>query len=273
MQIEAMMKQKFLLVLLGVCLLGVPVRAASVFTELFQYTQGANLAGQNGGSGFAGAWAGGSSTIVAGIGGGSTTSLQVGSESQRSLLATFNTSGNTFYLSYIMNSSDFFGGNYTGISLWQGSTENMFIGIPWNARSFGFDAHGGNGAADIKTIDFTPAANTSYLVAFGLLPSATSGKVDIKMWATSNLNINANTLVAGTPNASLIGSRNNFTFDNVRVNGNYAGALKLSGMAAATTATEALSTSVSSIPEPSALSLLAVGLGGLVLLRQGRKKD
>lgn len=117
MKIEAMMKQKFLLVLLGVCLLGVPVRAASVFTELFQYTQGANLAGQNGGSGFAGAWAGGSSTIVAGIGGGSTTSLQVGSESQRSLLATFNTSGNTFYLSYIMNSSDFFGGNYTGYRL------------------------------------------------------------------------------------------------------------------------------------------------------------
>ena len=31
--------------------------------------------------------------------------------------------------------------------------------------------------------------------------------------------------------------------------------------------------SIQTVPEPSALSLLAVGLGGLVLLRQGRKKD
>jgi len=244
------------------------VKAAGIFTETFSYTQGANLDGQNGGSGFSGAWTGGTSIIVAGIGGGGTTSLQVGNESRRSLLSTFNTSGNTFYLSYVMNSSDFFGGNYTGISLWQGNTENMFIGIPWNARSFGFDAHGGNGAADIKSIDFTPAANTSYLVAFGLLPSATSGKVDVKMWATSNLGVDANTLVSGTPNAFLIGSRSDFAFDNVRVNGNYAGALKLSGLAAATTATEAFSTSVSSVPEPSALSLLAIGIAGLVMVRR-----
>jgi hypothetical protein len=245
--------------------------ATSIFTENFQYTQGANLNGQNGGSGFSGAWAGGNSTIVEGIGGTGTKSLQVGSDqSSRSLLSTFNTSGNSFYISYIMSASSFSGGNYTGISLWSESSENMFIGIPYQKQSFGFDAHGGNGTADIKTINFTPASNTSYLVTFGLLPSLTSGKVDVKMWATSNLSIDGNTLVSGTPNASLIGSRNNFSFDNVRVNGDYAGALKLSGLAAATTANEAISSTITSVPEPSALSLLAVGLGGLAFVRRRR---
>ena len=245
-------------------------KAAGIFTENFQYTQGANLAGQSGGSGFSGAWAGGNSTIVEGIGGTGTKSLQVGTQSSRSLLSTFNTSGNSFYMSYIMNASSFSGGNYTGISLWSGSSENMFIGIPWASQSFGFDAHGGNGAADIKTINFTPASNTSYLVTFGLLPSLTSGKVDVKMWATSNLNIDANTLVAGTPNASLLGSRSNFTFDKITVNGDYAGALKLSGLSAATTASETINSTVSSVPEPSALSLLAIGLGALAMMRRRR---
>jgi hypothetical protein len=244
--------------------------ATSIFTENFQYTVGANLAGQNGGTGFSGDWQGGNSTIVAGLGGAGTKSLQVGTQSSRSLLSDINTSGNTFYMSYIMNASSFSGGNYTGISLWSGSSEKMFIGIPWVSKSFGFDTHGRSGDADIQTINFTPDPNTSYLVAFGLLPSLTSGKVDVKMWATSNLNIDANTLVAGTPNASLLGSRSNFTFDKITVNGDYAGALKLSGLSAATTASETINSTVSSVPEPSALSLLAIGLGGLAMMRRRR---
>ncbi len=245
-------------------------KAAGIFTENFQYTVGANLAGQNGGTGFSGDWQGGNSTIVAGLGGAGTKSLQVGTQSSRSLLSDINTSGNTFYMSYIMNASSFSGGNYTGISLWSGSSEKMFIGIPWQAESFGFDAHGGVDE-NIQTINFTPDPNTSYLVTFGLLPSLTIGKVDVKMWATSNLSINGNTLVSGTPNASLVGLRDNFIFDNVRVTGDYAaGALKLSGLAAATTANEAINSTMTSVPEPSALSLLAIGLSALAMLRRRR---
>ena len=263
----------FSILLLGLALTTLPAKATSIFTETFNYSVGANLDGQNGGSGFSGAWTGGNSTIVGGIGGAGTTALQVGTESKRTLLSTFNTSGNSFYLSYIMNSSNFSDGNYTGISLWQGNTEKMFIGIPWNAQKFGFDPHdnGSGPSLPIQPIDFTPLANTSYLVAFALLPSATSGMVDIKLWATSNLNIDATTLLSADPNASLSGTKVNFTFDNLRVNGNYAGALKLSGLSSATTAAETISVSVASVPEPSAFSLLVVGLGGVIALRRVRR--
>jgi len=265
-----MKKSYFLLLLGGLVLTVLPSQATSIFTETFNYTVGSGLAGQNGGSGFSGAWLGGDSTIVTGIG-GSGAALQVGaSTASRMLLSTFNTAGQNLYFSYIMNSSNFSGGNYTGISFWQGNTENMFFGIPWNAQNFGFDAHGGNGTADIKTVNFTPSANSPYLVTFGLLTSATSGKVDIKLWATSDLSVSAATLLAGTANAQLIGSRDNFSFDNIRVAGNYAGALKVSGLSMADTPAESINTSVASVPEPSAFSLLVVGLGGVVAMRRRR---
>ncbi|NDD57304.1 MAG: PEP-CTERM sorting domain-containing protein [Verrucomicrobia bacterium] len=259
----------FSILLVGLALTTLPAKGTSIFTESFNYSVGANLDGQNGGSGFSGAWTGGNSTIVGGIGGAGTSALQVGTESKRTLLSTFNTDGNSFYLSYIMNASNFSGGNYTGISLWQGNTESIFLGIPWNAQKFGFDPHKG---LPIQSIDFNPLTNTSYLVTLALLPSATSGKVDIKLWATSNLNIDATTLLSAAPNASLIGTRDNFTFDNLRVNGNYAGALKLSGLSSATTGAETISTSVASVPEPSALSLFVVGLGGVIVLRRVRRR-
>jgi len=247
-----------------------PAHSALLFTENFNYTVGSNLAGQNGGSGFSGAWSGGNSTIVAGLG-GTGNAVQIGSSSAtRSLSSTFSTSGNTFYVSYLMNSSNFSGGNYTGISLWDGGTEQVFFGIPWQTQKFGFDARSTLGVAGIKTVDFTPSINTTYLVTLGLLPSATSGKVDVKMWATSNLAVDPNTLVAGTPNASLIGARDNFSFNTVKLNGDYAGALKVSGLANASTAAEAINFSTQSaapVPEPGTWAAAALLAGGAAFAR------
>ena len=247
-----------------------PAHSALLFTENFNYTIGSNLAGQNGGSGFSGAWTGGNSTIVGGLG-GTGNAVQIGSSiATRSLSSTFGTSGNTFYISYLMNSSNFSGGNYTGISLWDGGTEQMFFGIPYGTGNFGFDAHGGLGAPGIKTIDFSPSVNTTYLVTLGLLPSATSGKVDIKMWATSNLGIDPNTLVAGAANASLIGTRDNFSFNTLKLNGDYAGNLKVSGIANASTAAEAINFSTQSaapVPEPGTWAAAALLASGAAFMR------
>ena len=254
-------------------LAGNAARADLLFTETFQYPIGSNLAGQNGGTGFSGPWSGGDSTIVAGLTSGTGSAVQIGgTTSNRSMAVTANTSGTSTYITYLMNASSFSGGNYTGLSLYDDATEEMFIGIPWNAQKFGFDAHGGNGADDIKTIDFTPAPDTSYLVAFGLLPSATPGKVDVMMWATSNLAIDPNTLVAGPANASLIGTRDNFSFNGIAVAGNYAGSLKVAGIASSPSVSEAAAVSVSSVPEPASLGLVAAAAaGGVVALRRRKR--
>lgn len=248
--------------------------AALIFSENFNYTIGSNLAGQNGGSGFSGAWSGGSSTIVAGLG-GTGNAVQIGSSvAARSLSSTFSTSGNTFYISYLMNVSNFSGGNYTGISLWNGGSEEMFFGIPWQTANFGFDAHGGLGGGGIDTIDFSPSINTTYLVTLGLLPSLTPGKVDIKMWATSNLGVDPNTLVSGAANASLIGTRDNFSFDTLKLNGDYAGNLKVSGIANAPTAAEAINFSTQSaapVPEPGTWAVAALLVGGAGFIRWRRR--
>ncbi len=246
--------------------------AALLFTETFQYTLGANLAGQNGGTGFSAAWSGGNSTIVVGLVSGSGSAVQVGTASTRQMAATASTTGTSMYITYLMNATSFSGGNYTGISLFDGGTEEMFMGIPWQAQKFGFDARAGNGAADIKSVDFTPLTNTSYLVALGLVPSATSGKVDVKMWATSNLAIDPDTLVAGTPNASLLGTKSNFSFSSLRIAGDYAGSLKVAGIASSPNVSEAASVSVNAVPEPATLGLIGVG-AALVGLRAVRRRS
>lgn len=251
--------------------------SALLFSENFNYTLGANLDGQNGGSGFFGAWSGGDSTIAAGLG-GTGNAVQIGSSiATRPLSTIFDTAGNTYYISYLMNVSNFSSGAYTGISLWDGGSEEIFFGIPYATQNFGFDAHGGLGVGGIDTVDFSPSINTTYLVTLGLLPSATSGKVDVKMWATSNLGVDANTLVAGAPNASLIGTRNNFSFDTLKLNGDYAGNLKVSGIANADSAAEAIGFSTQSaapVPEPGTWAAAALLAGGAALARwRKRTKD
>lgn len=147
------------------------------------------------------------------------------------------------------------------------------MGIPWQTQKFGFDARSTTGPAGIKSVDFTPLENTSYLIAFGLLPSTTRGKVDLKMWATSNLAINPDTLVAGTPNAQLLGTRDDFIFSSIRLAGDYAGALKVAGVASSPNISKAAAVSVNAVPEPTPLGLIGLGAMavGLRAVRRTRK--
>jgi len=254
---------------------GVSSQAAILFSENFDYPIGDNLAGQNGGTGFSAAWSGGNSEIVAGLG-GTGNAVAIGSTiTTRTFTAPLNTSGNTFYISYLMRSPNFFGGNFSGLSLWNGpalggGVEQFFFGIPWDARTFGFAYPG------VTTVDFPASNNTTYLVTLGLLPSATAGKVDVKMWATSDLSVDPDALVAGVANAQQIGLKDNFAFDRLGMHSNMALNLKLGGLATATTAAEAINFTVQSagptaVPEPGQVAaslVLLAGIGGYVWMKR-----
>lgn len=240
------------------------LRAELYFNEPFSYQVGSSLDGLNGGSGFSGAWSGGDSTIVSGLG-GSAGAVQIGSSSsQRNFSTSFSTAGKNMYLSYLMNASNFSGGNWTGITLNNGGP---FLGIPWNAQNFGFDA---KNSTPVQSVNFTPLADTTYLIVFGLL-SNPDGNVDLKMWATSDLSVDPNSLIGSSPNAQLIDSLSDFTSTTISVDGNYSGALKVSGIAAASTANEAVSATLQSVPEPSTCALFGLGALGLVVVARSRR--
>ena len=251
------------------------LHASILISEPFNYTVGINLAGQNGGTGFSGAWDSGNSTIVTGFG-GSGNAVQIGRVEPAQLRSLSNTAGTSeqpLYFTYLMNVSTFGAGNFSGLSLWNSTNEVMFFGIPWNRTSFGFDARAGFGEADIKTINFTPAANTTYLFALGLLPSITAGKVDVNLWATSDLGVDPAALVAGTANASLLGVKNNFSFNRFGMNGNYSNFSRLAGIAASTNVSQAAALTVSAVPEPSTWALLLTAGAGALGWRARQKRS
>jgi len=72
------------------------------------------------------------------------------------------------------------------------------------------------------------------------------------------------------PNASLIGTRDNFSFNSVRLAGDYAGALKVAGIASSPNVSEAAAVSVNAVPEPATLGMAFVALtaGGAWRLRR-----
>lgn len=249
------------------------LQASFLFSESFNYSVGAILAGQDGGAGFSSEWGPGNSTIVTGFGGlGNAANIGLAEPKQlRTLNATTNTSGQSLYFTYLMNVSAFGVGNYSGLSLWNDNSQEMFFGVPWLKTSFGFDARAGNGEADIKTINFSPELSTTYLFIFGLLPSITTGKVDVKLWATDDFGVNVDSLVIGEASASLLGVKNNFSFNRLGMNGYYSNSLTLAGVAASSNVSEAASLTISAIPEPSTCGLLLVaGAGALWWVKRSR---
>jgi len=248
-------------------------RAEVIFSDDFAYANGV-LAGNSGGTGWAGAWSGGTSQVTAGLPDTAGTSVRISSEASvtsRLLNATISTGGaDTYFISFLFNAAPFSppeNGDYAGISL-VGGGDSLFMGMPGSSGKLGFDwRNEGDGL-------FAAASSTTYLTLFELKPASTAGRTVVNMYATTDLLMSGSALAGGTALASLEGP--NFSFSSVEIAGGYAtpDSISVAGLAMATSADEAVNITQAVVPEPSGLLLagLAVVIRGCGLYRARRQR-
>jgi len=219
--------------------------AEVIFCEPFSYSVGDPLTGQGGGTGFGGDWSGGHTTITSAplAPGANSVAFGNGDPAFRELSDPRSTAGTTCYFAFLCSlSSD--SGIYAGFSLFSRGTENMFFGIPSGSKALGF------GSPTVK-MSAPVELDTTYLVVYSLTGTGdeATGTLDIKMWVATDLGVDPTTLTTDVPLAESLATRANFSFDRIRLSGDYEpGAMKIQGLSAATTITEAVQFAVGKKP-------------------------
>jgi hypothetical protein len=258
-------------------------KADLYFSDNFNYSNG-NLSGNNGGTGWASAWSGGTGAtgnlVTNPLTGTVGKSVQISSSNgltQRTLTSPVSTSGgNSYYLSFLFNAAPFQSGGNAGVTL-SGAGTNLLVGMPGGSGKIGFDWTG-YGAAETS---YSPSDNANYLIMLKIERFASvDGYAKATLWATTDLLINGSALE--TQVTSLVGSIDNdglsphsdISVGMVKIEGTYGtGSIKLAGLAMASTANEAVAFTHTAVPEPGTLLLgsLAATLGGCGFWRKRRK--
>lgn len=249
-------------------------QAALLSYESFDYTAG-NLVGQNGGTGFSGAWSafnGANGTTVVQAAGLEYSSLETdggkayitptgGSSTGalRNLDATY--SSGTVYLSFLTNLDD--GARFFGLSLYDGGTERLLIGKQGGQTSWSL-----SGPVVTAQTSGTVTLDTTFLMVLRVDFDASGANERLRLYIDPTLGVepavaqidlltstsfqfNALRIAAGFtsgPQAAAIGS-----FDEIRVGTTYA--------------------DVTPVPEPHVAALLGVALVGVAFSRRKRLRN
>jgi hypothetical protein len=226
-------------------------QATPIAYEGFDYAVG-NLETSNGGTGWAGAWTATGNTVATpgfGVTAGShpTTGnlLDLGGSNVgnfRVLTSSPDAPGSTLYLSFI---ADVDSADYAGLSLFEGGTENLFLGKTFSAANWGIDIV----SPAIGVNSTTPTSTQSLLVYrldFG--GGTTAGDTLIRLYVNPAVGTEPITADASIEKA-------NFTWDQIRVQ---------AGLNAADGAFDEIRfgttyADVAVVPEPASLGLAAVG--------------
>ncbi|MBC7808742.1 MAG: hypothetical protein H7145_21620 [Akkermansiaceae bacterium] len=199
---------------LSLCMAAIfPARSALIVYDGFSYPEG-ELASNNGGTGWGGAWTGGGTAVPAALdypnlaseeGFLRTTGLNNGAF--RSLSTPLSTGAGEIWGSYLFQAEGSLN-NYTGFSLYNGDTELLFIGQRFSQTDFGIEVSGGGDGAN------TPFAvdNSVHLLVFSLTLSG-GGGFDASLWIDPVTGIAAPTT---GPDAAVAGTQN-FDFDTIRL--------------------------------------------------------
>ena len=243
-----------------------PADAGILFADSFRYANG-NLAGNAGGSGWTGAWAGGVATngnevsapLVVNPSDATARSIRISSvalETKRSLSTTYQTGGaNSYWVSFVFNANPFStnAGAFAGVSLYLDSdpSQSLLLGSPGSSGQLGFDWTNSN--------DPSVAASNgvNYLILCAITPGSGS-TTSVSMYSTTDLWMSGASLAATTPIVSLQNDPN-FSFNTVKVSGAYnTGTISLAGLAMADNATDAVTFTQNAVPGPGAMLVLAL---------------
>jgi hypothetical protein len=240
-------------------------RADLVVYEPFDYTAGAGaLANQNGGSGWTGTWGAGTNNVVtpgltfskngAALPASGNSSETVGANigNFRSLPSTINSG--TVYVSLLAKlDGGTPGSGYAGVSLFNGGSENVFIGQPSGKAVWGLDQ-----ATGPQSTTVAEDATTHLFVVQIDYGAGTAGNDRVRMYVDPTPGLDAPDVAAAidvstTRSASFNQIRiqsggNQVAFDELRVTTDYA----------------------SATPEPASLGLAAVAALGLLARRRRR---
>ena len=214
--------------------------ATPIASDDFTYADGA-LAGNNGGSGWGGAWTDGGT-----VAGGS--AATAGSDAFRTLATSITpTAGTSVYTSFFLGADSTSANDFAGLSFFSGGAERLFFGMTFDTNSYG--------------INVTGKANTDSGVATTTAPRFLIGEVLFSGVSsfTTNLYLDtaANLVSSYTGNFEGVGA----AWDQIRI---------ASGGSTGTTATydeirigTTLSDVTVPVPVPATLALLGLGLAGI----------
>jgi hypothetical protein len=237
-------------------------QAAPIAYEGFDYVDATPLLGSAGGTGWAAAWDGAALNTVLSPGFGTTAAshpttgnrLDLNGENSgniRALTSSPDAPGTTLYLSFI---ADVDSADYAGLSLFEGGTENLFLGKTFGAPNWGIDI-GGTG------VNVTTPTSTQSLLVFRLDfgGGTTASDTLIRFYVNPAVGTEPVTADASIEKA-------NFTFDQIRVQ---------AGLGVADGAFDEIRigtdyADVAVVPEPASLGLAAVG--GVLLLGRRRAR-
>lgn len=256
---------------IGVCILSAAIGCVCGFgslisvVESFDYENGALLSGQNGGSGFAGAWSGGNYEIaspgliyegVASSGLAAYSSIQSGGSAFRSLESTYGTEGSTWYVSVLMQrltTDD--PARFFGLALYRDNTELCLLG-----QSSGGSTWRISGANIASTIS---VENEALLV---LRIDSQAGNDKITFWVNPDLSLSED---ANTP----VGISEIFdlgTVNRIRIGGGNASGSQAASANVIDEIFMGADTPFASVPESATAACL---LGVLALLIVAKRRD
>lgn len=252
------MKQPLTLLLLIAC---GQLHSQIIFSDGFNYPNGA-LAGNNGGTGWTGAWTSTSpppvnnivTENIAGRSGKSVIISPVPYVTSRTFSPSINlASSTTYYFSFFFNAAPFSPANtgkYAGITLRNSATDDysLFMGMPGSSGDLGFTwKNEGEGLFS------TASDNTTYLVLFKTEKLTTPPfYTRVSFYATTNLSSDGNTLESSPVRAYIDGLSTPPPYNTIEISGSYddaAGTIKIAGLCMATSANEAVARTQMGAPQ------------------------